>query len=168
LKSQGRFCIIINFEILCWNFVFNLLFKFYHYKIDFRDFSDAFRSSNDELEEIRYPVSTLAQDLKDLLDSKLLADVTITTNEGSTFSAHKAILAARCGVFSLHFMSAAAAKKKDKKDSVASNVTLDADVPKPVFDKLLDFVYTDEVNFTSGGTVFLFNVFLLAYTHLIF
>ncbi|XP_057319185.1 speckle-type POZ protein B-like [Microplitis mediator] len=79
----------------------------------------------------------ITDDLKKLYNSQINSDVTfIVGNE--KFKAHKIILSARSPVFSAMFTH----KMKENRD----NKVAIPDIEPKIFNKLLEFIYTDEIN----------------------
>jgi len=92
--------------------------------------------------------SSLTTDLGKLLKEGELFDVIICSSDKKEFMIHKAIVAARSGYFSLHFMSAAAPKKK-KEGNQQEVLKVSLDENSYVVEKLLQFLYTDEIDFSN-------------------
>ncbi|XP_057318272.1 speckle-type POZ protein B-like [Microplitis mediator] len=83
------------------------------------------------------PQRQMTDDFKKLYNSQINSDVTfIVGNE--KFKAHKIILSARSPVFSAMFTH----KMKENRD----NKVAIPDIEPKIFNKLLEFIYTDEIN----------------------
>lgn len=88
--------------------------------------------------------SNLQADLTALLKSKQLWDVTLVTSDKAKLTAHKALLAARCGTFSLQLISLSTPKKGSK--DVSPVLEMQVDFTKAVGERILEFIYTDNVS----------------------
>ncbi|XP_057318255.1 speckle-type POZ protein B-like [Microplitis mediator] len=88
-----------------------------------------------------YPLQTpqrrITDDLKELYDSKSNSDVILVVGN-EKFNAHKIILSARSPVFSAMFTH----KMKENRD----NEVAIPDIEPEIVNKLLEFIYTDEIN----------------------
>jgi len=106
------------------------------------------------------PPSTLEADLRNLLKSGELTDVILTGKQGVSFKAHKPVLAARSGFFSLHFMSTATPSRKSKAPTTNIKVSLpmDLDEDSQVIEKLLEYIYTDQIDFSNATLDTLFRL----------
>lgn len=83
----------------------------------------------------------LSDDLKDTLKHERFSDVTILVKERE-FKAHKVILGSRSPVFRSMFSN-------DMEENISNRVEL-ADVEPDVFEKLLEYIYTDETSLESN------------------
>ncbi|CAN0532052.1 unnamed protein product, partial [Ectocarpus sp. 12 AP-2014] len=82
------------------------------------------------------PESTLIGNLRDMVNSELLSDVTFIV-EGTPVHAHK-VLCMRCTYFRAMLTG-------EMKESRAKTITL-PDVRRPIFLALLEYLYTDELD----------------------
>lgn len=80
------------------------------------------------------PSCDIVNDYRKLYESKEYTDVMIILNGTVEFKAHKAVLSARCPVFSAIFQS-------DMKENM---ISLD-DIKDEIFEKILKFIYTDDI-----------------------
>jgi len=80
---------------------------------------------------------TLANDLKQMLDTGHSSDVTLVANDGKKISAHVLILSSRSPVFAAMF-------QHDMKERREKRVTIN-DLSSQVVEGLLEFIYTDSV-----------------------
>ncbi|XP_057318225.1 speckle-type POZ protein B-like [Microplitis mediator] len=88
-----------------------------------------------------YPLQTphrqITDDLKELYDSKMNSDVILVVGD-TIYTAHKLILSARSPVFLAMFTH----EMKEKKENT---VTI-PDIDPEIFEKILEFIYTDSIN----------------------
>lgn len=86
------------------------------------------------------------------------------TSDGKKLNVHKAILATRSGYFSLEVMRLMAAVLKANKTSKASktNLEISVNVTQEVMRKILDFIYTDEIQFAGLTDDILFQLTMAA------
>ena len=98
------------------------------------------------------PASSLVTDLKQLVNSELLSDVTFVV-EGQEVPAHK-VLCLRCPYFRALFTG-------DMRESLMDRIAIN-DVRKDIFLRLLEYLYTDDVEVdldmamelvSSGGSI---------------
>ncbi|XP_057318507.1 speckle-type POZ protein B-like isoform X2 [Microplitis mediator] len=92
------------------------------------------------------PQHKITDDLKELYDSKINSDVTLVVGN-EKFKAHKIILSARSPVFFAMFTH----EMKEKKDSEVDIPDIDPEI----FNKMLQFIYTDEINNLDIDAVYL-------------
>ncbi|XP_057318156.1 speckle-type POZ protein B-like [Microplitis mediator] len=88
----------------------------------------------------------ITDDLKELFDTKINSDVIFVVGN-EKFKAHKFILSTRSPVFSAMFTH----EMKEKKDSEVTIPDIDPDI----FNKMLKFIYTDEINNLDIDAVYL-------------
>ncbi|XP_057318347.1 speckle-type POZ protein-like [Microplitis mediator] len=87
--------------------------------------------------ELNIPINQMAHDYTELYNTKMGSDVTINVRN-TEFRAHRSILMARSPVLAAMF-SHDMIEKKENKISIP-------DITPEIFEKLLKYIYTDEVN----------------------
>jgi len=95
------------------------------------------RSLKEERVDIEIPENQICDDLSGLLESRRFSDLKINV-DGQEFNAHKAILSARCSVFSAMF-------SHPLKEGLESRIDI-MDMKKEVFEEMLTFIYTGKAS----------------------
>lgn len=88
---------------------------------------------------------TLRRDMKNMLNDELFSDIIFVLEGKNTIKAHKAILASRCEVFRSMISSSMQEGQKDHIEIKDTNTE--------VFKHLINYIYTDEVEFTDLSMV---------------
>ncbi|CAD6231432.1 GSCOCG00001404001-RA-CDS [Cotesia congregata] len=98
---------------------------------------DSFTTISNSLAALTSNHASLADDFKNLLDSKIGSDVVLSVKD-QLFNAHRSILMARSPVFSTMF----SLEMKERKEDRVSITDIDPEI----FKSLLEFIYTDDVS----------------------
>lgn len=98
---------------------------------------DSFTTISNSLAAITRNNFRMADDFKELFDSKIGSDVVLSVKD-QIFNAHRSILMARSPVFSTMFSLEMKERKEDK-----VSIT---DIDPEIFKSLLEFIYTDDVS----------------------
>jgi N-acetylneuraminic acid mutarotase len=91
------------------------------------------------------PPSTLRKDLKCMLNDELFADITFVLEESIKIRAHRSILSSRCDVFKSMFLSSMQEGSKDEIEIKDTNAE--------VFKAIINYIYTDDVEFDDLSMV---------------
>ncbi|XP_057318312.1 speckle-type POZ protein B-like [Microplitis mediator] len=95
---------------------------------------------------LQIPQLKITDDLKELYDTKMNSDVILVVGN-EKFKAHKLILSTRSPVFSAMFTH-------EMKENRESEVTI-PDIDPEIFNKMLEFIYTDEINNLDADAAYL-------------
>ncbi|XP_057318708.1 speckle-type POZ protein B-like [Microplitis mediator] len=95
---------------------------------------------------LQTPQRHMTDDFKELYDSKSNSDVILVVGN-EKFKAHKLILSTRSPVFSAMFTH-------EMKENRESGVTI-PDIDPEIFNKMLEFIYTDEINNLDADAAYL-------------
>ncbi|XP_044584480.1 speckle-type POZ protein B-like [Cotesia glomerata] len=98
---------------------------------------DDYVATNHPINRLKASIYKLSDDFRDLLVAKKKCDVKIQVG-GKIFDAHKLVLTTRSCVFDAMF-------SHDMKENKKNEITI-PDVDPDVFEKVLDYIYTDKVD----------------------
>eukprot|EP01038_Epipyxis_sp_PR26KG_P007330 gene7330-9991_t len=92
--------------------------------------------------------NTLSDDMLELINDPIHADVKFITNDGATLLAHKSILSTRCQYFKTRFLTS---KNDAQSNSLSTNVnTIITDIivekDSKAFGRLLEFIYSNDIS----------------------